>query len=36
MTVPSPALSGDTEAVLGEMLGLSAAEVAALRTEGVV
>ena len=34
--VPSPALGADTEAVLGELLGLSAADVAALRAEEVV
>ena len=34
--VPSPALGADTEAVLGELLGLSAADVAALRAEGAV
>jgi crotonobetainyl-CoA:carnitine CoA-transferase CaiB-like acyl-CoA transferase len=33
---PSPALGADTEAVLGELLGLSADEVAALRAEGVL
>jgi 2-methylfumaryl-CoA isomerase len=34
--VPSPALGEDTEAVLGELLGLSAAEVAELRAAGAV
>jgi CoA:oxalate CoA-transferase len=34
--VPSPALGADTEAVLGELLGLSVADVAELRTAGVV
>jgi len=33
---PSPALGADTEAVLGELLGLSAAQVADLRAEGAV
>ena len=34
--IPSPALGADTEAVLGELLGLSAAEVAGLRSGGVI
>jgi crotonobetainyl-CoA:carnitine CoA-transferase CaiB-like acyl-CoA transferase len=34
--IPSPALGADTEAVLGELLGLTPAEIADLRSEGVV
>lgn len=34
--VPSPALGADTEAVLAELLGLTPADVAALRAEGAV
>ena len=34
--VPSPALGADTEAVLGELLGLSPADVADLRADGTV
>jgi crotonobetainyl-CoA:carnitine CoA-transferase CaiB-like acyl-CoA transferase len=31
-----PALGADTDGVLGEVLGLTGAEIAALRSEGVV
>jgi crotonobetainyl-CoA:carnitine CoA-transferase CaiB-like acyl-CoA transferase len=34
--VPSPALGADTEAVLGELLGLSPADVAELRADGAL
>ncbi len=33
---PSPALGADNAAVYGGMLGLSAAEIEALRTDGVI
>ncbi|HLK26117.1 MAG TPA: CoA transferase [Caulobacteraceae bacterium] len=34
--VPSPAIGADNDGVYGELLGLSAAEVAALKAEGVI